>query len=739
MQRDAALSFGEDKLRTLRPVRNKLVVAHELRKRLRLKMPLLRTPRLDTGHLASLVGEYDGVDSVRINAAASSIVIAYDGSAGARQAIFDRLSTLSPGELQFNNGISEPSFAPIALRLGLLLAMPVLPAALSHLLIWGTIAPRLARGVWSVFTKGVSVELLDAVAVALGARMGRYTTALVTDTLMASGDYLEETTERHSEDLLTHLLYPHPSAVWVERDGRTIKVPFAEVGTGEIVVAGTGELIPIDGVIAEGVAQVNQASVTGESIPVGKEAGDRVIAGSIVESGRLKIEARQVGDETTTARIAAFIHESLTIQSNTERVAEEFANQRVLLTLGLGIATFLLTRDITRVMSVLLIDYSCAVKLSAPVAVRSTMSDAADRGVLIKGGPSIEDLAKVDTMVFDKTGTLTRGDLAVTDIVPLAPELCSEHEMLAMAASIEEHSRHPIADAVVSAARSRGLDHVDHDDIDVEIAHGLRTKVDGKRVVIGSRHFLQDHEGIDLHPYEATAHELSGQGKMLLYAAYGGTPVGIIAIRDELRAESAETMQRLREFGVERLIMLTGDREQRAKALAAAVGVDEVFAELQPEDKADIVKRLQGEGRRVAFVGDGINDAPALATADVGIAMPRGADIARATADIVLLRDDLAMVGDAREAAQTAMAVIRSNFRAAIGINTGLYVLASLGWLRPVAAAILHNGTTLALLGRALSATDFPEPDCQTEAEKDGPEDADGSEAPAAQCRPAIS
>ncbi|WP_083241446.1 heavy metal translocating P-type ATPase [Methyloceanibacter stevinii] len=704
----SALSSG-DNVQPLHQRRNTVVVAHASPKRLRLKLPLLRQPRLDVGHLTSHISEFDGVESVRINAAASSVVIGHDGEAATRSAIVHRLETLSHDTLRFLNGDSEPSITPLALRAALLLALPVLPATLGKALVWGAIAPRVLRGVWSLFAKGVSVEVLDATAISLGAAQGRTGTALLTDELMATGDYLEETTERHSEDLLSHLLYPHPASVWIVRDEEVVKVPFSDVHTGDIVVVGAGELIPVDGVVHDGVAQVNQASVTGESVPVGKETGDQVIAGSVVENGHIRIEAHHVGDETTTARIAAFIHESLTAKSDTERVAEDFANQRVLTTLGLGLATFLLTGDITRVMSVLLIDYSCAVKLSAPVAIRSMMSEAANRGVLIKGGPSIEALSKVDTVVFDKTGTLTRGDLAITDIVPLMPELLSEERLLAMAASIEEHSRHPVAAAIVQAARERGTDHVAHEDIDVEIAHGLRTRVDGQEVLIGSRHFLQDHENIDLRAHEDAARALSAEGKMLLYVAFGGQAVGLIALRDELRAESADTVKRLRAAGVERLIMLTGDRKERAEALAASLGLDAVFAELQPEDKAEIVQKLRDDGHHTAFVGDGINDAPALATADVGIAMPRGADIARATADIVLLQDCLDGVADAREASQTAMDIIRSNFRAAIGVNTGLYVVASIGWLGPVAAATLHNGTTLGLLARALSASRFPD------------------------------
>jgi manganese/zinc-transporting P-type ATPase C len=687
-----------------------LLVVHELPKRLRVKIPLLRRPHLDLEHFASLISDSVGVMSVRLKVGAESVIIEYDGTSAARHSVLQKLSAIMPRDLQFRRTPKdeEPSIAPLVLPVVCLLSLALIPAPLGRLLTWAAISPRVFRGAHSLTTKGITVEVLDAAAVSLGAMLGRYVTALVTDTMMASGDYVERTTERRSAELLEHLLYPHPHSVWIEREGAVIQVPFADVQTGDAVVINTGELVPVDGVIIEGVAQVNQASVTGESVPARKEIGYDVIAGSAIESGRIKIKARRVGSETTTARIAAFIHASLIAKSETERLAEELANRRVLLTLGLAAVTFLLTGDITRVISVFLIDYSCAIKLNAPVVIRATMSEGANRGILIKGGQSIEKLSRIDTFVFDKTGTLTRGDLAVTDVVALAPQLWSEARLMGLAASIEEHSRHPVADAIVRAARQRGLPHVPHGDVDVIIAHGLRTKVGTETIRIGSRHFLEDHECISLRQHEPIAQAFVAQGKMFLYAAADPSPIGIIALRDELRDDSAETVRRLRQSGVRCLVMLTGDRKERADVIGTTVGMDQVLAELQPEEKAGIVKGMRRDGRRVAYLGDGINDAPALATADVGLAMPIGADIARATADILLVKDRLAAVADAHEAALNAMALIRSNFNAAIAINTALFVAASMGFLPPIAAALLHNGTTLALLGRALSAESFP-------------------------------
>lgn len=687
-----------------------LMIVHELPKRLRVKTPLLRRPRLDLEHFSGLISDSAGVMSVRVRANAESVIIEYDGTSTARRSVLQKLSAIRLRDLRFHRTPrdEEPSIAPLVLPLVGLLSLALAPAPFGRLLTWVAISPRVFRGAHSLITRGITVEVLDAAAVSLGAMLGRNVTALVTDAMMASGDYVEQTTERRSAELLEHLLYPHPHSVWIEREGALVQVAFADVQTGDAVVINTGELVPVDGVVIEGVAQVNQASVTGESVPARKETGHDVIAGSIIEGGRIKIEARRVGSETTTARIAAFIHDSLMAKSETERLAEDLANRRVLVTLGLAAATFFLTGDITRVISVFLIDYSCAIKLNAPVVIRATMSEGANRGILIKGGQSIEKLSRIDTFVFDKTGTLTRGDLAVADVIPLAPRLWPQARLMGLAASIEEHSRHPVADAIVRAARQHGVPHIAHGDVDVIIAHGLRTKVGTETVLIGSRHFLEDHERISLRQHEQIAQALAAQGKMLLYAAAGPSPIGIIALRDELRDDSAETVSRLRQSGVRSLVMLTGDRNERTDAVATTVGMDEFFAELAPEEKAGIVKGMRRDGRRVGYLGDGINDAPALATADVGIAMPLGADIARATADIVLVKDRLAAVADAHEAALNAMALIRSNFSAAIGINTALFVAASTGWLPPIAAAVLHNGTTLALLGHALSAESFP-------------------------------
>jgi heavy metal translocating P-type ATPase len=590
--------------------------------------------------------------------------------------------------------------------------LPFLSRPMQRVLTFVNVGRTLAKGADTLVHEGIRVDVLDALAVGLAAANGQVYTANVTDLLLDLGAYLEKRTQRRSDRLLRQLLRPEPAMAWVERDGQLVQVDGDQVREGELVTIGPGEMIPVDGRVVDGVALVNQASVTGEDVPVRKEAPRRVIAGSVLVEGRLRVQATQVGEDTTTARVARFIADSLNRQSDTQRLADRLADQRVYWTLGTGGAVYALTRDLTRLQAVFLVDYSCALKLGTPVAFKSGMQRAAGAGVLMKGGEAIEHLAAVDTVVFDKTGTLTHSDLAVTDVVVLAPDGgCSERDLLALVASVEEHASHPVARAVVDAARDRDLEHISHGEVDYLVAHGLSADVGSGQILIGSRHYLEEHCAIDFAGHEATIERLQDQGKTLLFVGNEHGPVGLIGLRDTLRAEAAATLARLRALGIRRLVMLTGDRRAKAEAMAAELGLDAVHAELRPEEKAGLIERLQRDGAKVAFVGDGVNDGPALAAAEVGIAMPRGADIARATADILLLDDRLGAVADARAIAAGTMRMIHSNFNAAVGINTALLGAALLGRLSPVASALLHNGTTIAILLRALRGVQAPDGD----------------------------
>jgi cation-transporting P-type ATPase C len=376
-----------------------------------------------------------------------------------------------------------------------------------------------------------------------------------------------------------------------------------------------------------------------------------------------------------------------------------------------GGLTYALTRDLTRLESVFLVDYSCALKLGTPMAFKAGMVRAAAKGVLLRVGGAIEQLAQVDTMAFDKTGTLTHSEMVVTDVVGLGARRLDADELLALVVSVEEHASHPLAQAIVDAARERDLKHVTHGEVGYLVARGLSAEMDVRRVIIGSRHFLEEHHGISFARHEAVIARLLDEGKTLLYidasaqgkaGAKGLGAMGVVGLRDTLRADAAHTAKRLRTLGIRELVMISGDKRAKAEALAAELGLDAVYAEVAPEEKADIVKRLRAGGRKVAFVGDGING-PALSVAEVGLAMPRGADIARATADILLLDDRVAAVADAREIAAHTMALIKSNFNIAAGANTAVLAGVVGGRLSPVMSAVLHNDTTIGLLLRTLA------------------------------------
>lgn len=683
---------------------NSLRLVHETPVRLRFRHPMLKDPTIDFAWLQTWLESIRGVEALRINRHACSLVFDYDGRPESRAAITELLEGLRRERIPVGEASPDElaELAPMLVTGGLILTLPFFSPPVRRLLTFLNISKTLFRGLDTLINRGIKVEVLDAVALGLSAGKGEHLTANITGLLMELGGYLEMKTERQSDRMLRRLLRPEPSLAWVERDGDLVQIPDDRIRSGERIQVGPGEKIAVDGLVLNGAALVNQSAITGESVPVRKEVMDRVIAGSLVEDGRLRIEARHVGEETTTARIARFIGESLDKGSETQRLAERLADRRVYLTLGTGGLVYLLTGEERRLESVFLVDYSCALKLGTPLAFKSGMYRAASEGILLKGGEAMEQLAGVDTLVFDKTGTLTNSDLAVTDVLVLDPVSWPRERLLAVTASIEEHATHPIAEAIVRKAREERLNHIEHGEVDYLVAHGMSCAVNGDRLLIGSRHYLEEHEGVVFNQFQGQIDRLEAEGKTLLYVATATEAIGLIALRDTLRDDAAVVLRGLRRLGIRHLVMLTGDHRNRAEAMAAELGIDEVFSEQVPEQKAGVLEGLRAEGRRVAFVGDGVNDGPALVAADVGIAMSRGAELARATADVVLLEDRLDLLLNAVDISQRTMGLVESNYRAAIGINTGVMLGAALGWLSPVATAVLHNGTTVGLLLKAL-------------------------------------
>jgi Cu2+-exporting ATPase len=676
-------------------------IVHEVPGRLRLRSRRLYDPSLDRDYLAAVVWAVPGVESAAVNGGAACIVIEYDGRVQTRRKVLDLLEDIPREAYMPEASQRDPmALSTVLSQGGAALVTPFLPDSVKAPLAVVLGLPTMAEGVRTLFERGVKVEVLDAAAVGFSLLRGDYSTANAIVALLGLGGYLEQWTQQKSDDLLKGLLRPQVETIWVERDACEVRVPFAELSIGEIVICGPGELVPVDGVITDGEAALNQSSITGESLPVHVGPGDDVLSGAVVEDGRLKIAARSVGRETSMARMGRFLENSLRTKSTSQTRSDEMADKLVPVTFALGLGLFALTRDVRRAASVLTVDYSCAIKLAAPVAVKSGMYAAGHRGVLLKGGQALDNLARVDTVVFDKTGTLTRGNLCVADIVPL--DGVDGDALLAMAAGAEEHYGHPVARAVVAEALSRGLDLPPISQVDFIVAHGVSAFVEGRRVLVGSRHFLEDDEGVDCFGASRISKELRSQGKSLLYVAREGRLAGIIALQDELRPEAVEALRLLKERGVTKIVMLTGDHRDTARAIAASLGgIDEVHWELKPDDKAAIVRRLQRDGHFIAFAGDGVNDAPALVTADVGICMPGGADLAREAAQVVLLDDNLKALVVARDIAARTQTVLKRSFQAAVGINSAILLLATAGRLSPVASAFLHNASTLGILGYA--------------------------------------
>ena len=482
--------------------------------------------------------------------------------------------------------------------------------------------------------------------------------------------------------------------VWMKTENGEELLPLHQVQAGDQVVVRMGGMIPLDGTIVEGEVMVNQASLTGESIPVPKRPGSSVYAGTVVEEGECVLTVTQQSGECRYDKIVAMIEESEQLKSAAENHAAHLADQLVPYTLAGSALVYLLTRNVTRALSVLMVDFSCALKLSMPLAVLSAMSEASRFHVTVKGGKYLEAVAQADTIVFDKTGTLTHASPVVAQVIPFGGN--KEPEMLRLAACLEEHFPHSMANAVVQAARERGLAHEEmHSQVEYLVAHGIASTVDGRRVIIGSAHFVFEDEGCTVPPGEQDAFDALPKQYSHLYLAVGGVLAAVICISDPLRVEAVDAVAALHDLGVGKIVMLTGDSERTAAAIAAQVRVDEYRAEVLPEDKARFVQAERAQGRTVVMIGDGINDSPALSTANVGIAISDG--------DITIAANDLFELVQLRRLSVALMNRIQSNYRFVIGFNGGLIALGALGILAPATSATLHNLSTLGISLRSMT------------------------------------
>ena len=688
---------------------------HHTKNRVRFYCEILKND-INVQNLENDLLKIDGVESIRINKKARSIVFNIENNFSLEK-ITSALLHLQQSKYEvcdtfLSNNIScisedKPSKSGMYRAFGALVAEPLIKDDKQKLVLT-TLAsyPLLRHGIEDFVSEGLTSGVLESMAVGVSIARKDYLAANSTNAMLELGEYIEETTVHKSDDLIRELAKPNVKEVWIEQNKNgskeLVKVETATVKVGDIVVVGAGDTIAIDGHIINGEASVNQVSMTGESEAVKKSRGDRVISGTVVEDGRIKIWAEQVGEDTATARIKNYITTSLSEKSSVGLKATKLANKLVPVTLGLAGVSYLLNRDFETVASVLQADYSCALKLATPVAFKTSIAQAGKDGIMIKGAKSIEALNEADTFVFDKTGTLTYGKLEVENIISFDEENWSENDILNLTASAEEHYFHPVAEAIVHAAKDKGFVHMHHEEVEFIVAHGVKTMVNNKDVVIGSRHFLEDDEKIDFKDHEIQIEKCLLDGKTILYVGYDGKLLGTIGMRDKVRENAKKMLQRLKALGVKKTVMLTGDIKPKAEQLARELGIDKVYANMHPEDKANIIKYLKRDGSKVVFVGDGINDAPALMSADIGISMSAGADIAKATADVGLLKDDIEAVVEVKELSMKTMKLINANFNATVGINSCILLGATFGFFKPITTAVLHNGTTIGLLANSM-------------------------------------
>ena len=567
--------------------------------------------------------------------------------------------------------------------------------------VWRSIA-FVWKGVRCLLRRRLEVEVLDALSIGVSVLRGDFSTAGSVMFLLNLGSLLEEWTRKKSLDDLARSMALNVDKVWVRSQGTEVLLPLTKVQPGDEIVVRSGNMVPLDGTVIEGEAMVNQAALTGESMPVRKANGATVYAGTVVEEGECVFLARAAGGANRYDKIVAMIEESEKLKSSTENRALELADKLVPWCLAGTVVTYALTRNVTRAISILMVDFSCALKLSMPLAVLSAMRECGMAHITVKGGKYLEALAKADTIVFDKTGTLTRATPQVVDIIPFSNS--EKDDVLRLAACLEEHFPHSMANAVVRAAREQGLAHEEmHSEVEYIVAHGIASRVGGERVVIGSYHFVFEDEHCIVPADEQEKFDQMPAEYSHLYMAASGQLVGVICIADPLRPEAASVLRQLHKLGIRNTVMMTGDSYRTAEAIARQAGVDQFFAEVLPEDKANFVQKAKAEGRTVVMIGDGINDSPALSAADIGIAIHSGAAIAREIADVTIKADSLEELVTLKTIANALQHRVSSNYRFVLSFNSTLIVLGALGILQPAASAMLHNLSTIGISLRSMT------------------------------------
>jgi len=677
-------------------------IVHELPGRLRLSLGRRPSAPVDQGRVEMQFQRIPGVDQVRFTPRTGALLVRYSGGKQTREQVLQMsrsfiVPTLRkpqpPDELAVKRTVLIRSAILFALR-------PFIPPQIrTALALYGAL-PVVLKGIASIRSRRMDVALLDASAVGASVATGEFSTVSVITFLLNLGEYLDEWARGKSRQLLATMFQTGDETVWIIRNNQECEILLTELKTGDTVLVRMGSLIPVDGLVLSGEAMVNQSSLTGEPLAVVRRSGASVYAGTVLEEGELSIEAQKIGDATRVAQMVQIIEQGEALKADYQNMSEQMADRIVPYSFLLSALTLAVTRNPARAAAVLLVDYSCAIKLSTPLTILASLATAARQGILIKGGKYIERLSRVDTVVLDKTGTLTAATPQVAEVV--AFNGYERDFILQLTACVEEHFPHPVASAVVKHAADNGIVHdEEHAAVEYLLAHGIVSQWNGKRVIVGSRHFVEDDEKVAITAADDLIQRLGSQGHSLLFVAIDGRLAGLVALHDPLRDDAAGFVGRLQQQGIT-TIMLTGDNPSTAASIASQLGINRWHAQALPEDKVRVVQELQATGHTVAMVGDGINDSPALSFADVGVSLKHGSDIARETADLLLMGGRLDDLLVARQISQEAMELLKNNFRIIMSINSIALAMAITGMAPPLLSAALHNAGTVGIALHAL-------------------------------------
>ena len=677
-------------------------IKHEIKNRIRLHFEMNRMSFRQADTVEYYLSGFDCIDKVKVYERTADVALVYRCS---REQIIDILKSFSFAKANVPEKVFETSgrelsakyydkiVTTVILHYGKRL---ILPLRIRELWVMLKSVKYILRGLKTLKNKKLQVELLDGVAITAAVATKDYKTASSVMFLLKIGDTLEEWTHKRSVDDLARRMSLNIDKVWLVTESGEIETDSSEIQCGDKVIVRVGNMIPFDGEVCRGEAMVNQASMTGESVAVRKTEGMSVFAGTVIEEGELTIKVTQTEGCGRFDKIVKMIEESEKLKSSLESKAERLADRLVPYTFMASGLTWLLSRNISKAVSVLMVDYSCALKMAMPISVLSAIREASEYGITVKGGKFLEAVSDADTIVFDKTGTLTKAKPTVVRVVSFSGE--SEDELLRQAACLEEHFPHSVARAVVDAAFEKGLLHEElHTHVEYIVAHGIASEIESERAVIGSYHFVFDDENVIIPEGKKELFDSLPDEYSHLYFAKNGKLAACILIEDPMREEASDVVSQLKDLGFRHIVMMTGDSERTASKIASQAGITEYYAEVLPEDKAGYIEKAKAEGRKVIMVGDGINDSPALSASDAGIAISEGAEIARQIADITISSSDLGSIATLRRLSMLLMKRIKFNYRTIVGFNTSLIGLGIAGVLPPATSAMLHNGSTVAL------------------------------------------